>query len=164
VKLILGQGQTLKGRLVLYDAMSMKFRELKLRRDPACAGACSRIKGLIDYHEFCGMPNPHRDELDPHEVKAKIDRGDQFVFVDVREVQEYQTAQIKGTRLIPLGELPDRLSELDRSAEIVLHCKGGVRSAKALALLKENGFTNAKHMKGGILAWSDQVDPAVPKY
>jgi len=164
VKLILGQGQSLKGRLMLYDALNMKFRELKLRRDPACQGACSKVTGLIDYHEFCGMPNPHRDELEPREVKAKLDGEAPFVFVDVREPHEYQTARIAGTRLIPLGELPNRLHELDRQAEIILHCKGGVRSAKALALLKENGFTNAKHMKGGILAWSDQVDASVPKY
>ena len=164
VKLILGQGTTLKGRLLLYDALNMKFRELKLRRDPACADACSKIKGLIDYHQFCGMPNPHKDELEPKEIKAKLDAGDTFIFVDVREVHEYQTARIEGTRLIPLGELPARLGELHRDAEIVLHCKGGVRSAKALAILKENGFKDAKHMKGGILAWSDQVDPSVPKY
>jgi sulfur-carrier protein adenylyltransferase/sulfurtransferase len=165
VKLILGQGQSLKGRLMLYDALNMKFRELKLRRDPACpAGACTKIQGLIDYHQFCGMPNPYKDELEPREIKAKLDAGDAFTFIDVREPQEFQTARIAGTRLMPLGELPNRLAELDKGAEIVLHCKGGVRSAKALALLKENGFTNAKHMKGGILAWSDQVDAGVPKY
>jgi len=102
-------------------------------------------------------------DIDPTEVKARLDRGENFQFIDVREPHEYQIARIPGARLIPLGELPKRLNELDSSVEVVAHCKSGMRSAKAVDLLKQNGF-NARNMKGGILAWSDKVDPSVPKY
>jgi len=103
-------------------------------------------------------------DITPREVKAKQDRGDIFTFIDVREPNEYQICKIPGTVLIPLGDLPKRLNELDKQAEIIAHCKSGVRSGKAVDLLKQNGFQNARNMKGGILAWSDQVDPSVPKY
>jgi adenylyltransferase/sulfurtransferase len=165
VKLILGKGETLKGRLLLYDALNLKFRELKLRRDPDCAGQrCQKVRGLIDYHQFCGVPPAPTAELTPQEVKAKLDRADDFVLIDVREPHEWDICRIPGARLIPLGKLPEQLSALDRSREIVLHCKGGVRSAKALELLQANGFSNASHMKGGILAWSDLIDPSIPRY
>lgn len=171
VKLILGQGEPLKGRLMLYDALSMKFRELKLRRDPDCPPGepCSKIKGLIDYQEFCGIPKqapapPAVEELTPAEVKARLDRGDRFQFIDVREVHEHQICRIEAARLIPLGELPKRVNELDPAAEVVVHCKSGMRSAKAAALLREQGFARVWNMKGGILAWSDTVDASVPKY
>ncbi len=161
VKLILGIGQSLKGRLMLYDALDMKFRELKLRRDPACTWHDrSQPKSLIDYQQFCGVPS----EYEPREVKEKLDRGDRFVLVDVREPHEWQIGHIDAARLIPLGELPNRLGELDPSADIVVHCKAGGRSAKAVALLKEKGYRNVWNMKGGILLWSDQVDASVPKY
>jgi adenylyltransferase/sulfurtransferase len=161
VKLILGIGQSLKGRLMLYDALDMKFRELRLRRDPACAWHDrSQPKQLIDYLQFCGVPK----EYEPREVKAKLDRKDTFVLVDVREPHEWQIGRIEGAQLIPLGDLPSRLTELDPRAEIVVHCKMGGRSAKAAALLKEHGFGNVWNMRGGILLWSDQVDPTVPKY
>ena len=103
-------------------------------------------------------------DIEPKDVKAKLDRGDQFQFIDVREPHEYQICSIPGAKLIPLGELPKRLSELDPSSEIIAHCKSGMRSAKAVDLLKQSGFKKARNMKGGILAWSDQVDPSVPKY
>lgn len=172
VKLILGQGEPLQGRLMLYDALAMKFRELKLRRDPACPPGqpCTRIKGLIDYQEFCGIPKEPPQaaadiaEITAAEVKARLDRGERFEFIDVREVHEHQICRIEAARLIPLGELPKRLAEIDPAAEVVLHCKSGVRSAKAAALLRENGFAKVINMKGGILAWSDTVDPGVPKY
>jgi len=172
VKLILGIGEPLVGRLLLYDALGMRFRELKLRRNPECpvCGDHPTIKQLIDYQEFCGMPNreqthePVSGDIEPTEVKAKQDRGDDFVLVDVREPHEYQIARIPGSRLIPLGELPKRLNELDPNAEIVAHCKSGMRSAKAVDLLKQNGFKHVRNMKGGILAWSDKVDPRVAKY
>ena len=161
VKLILGIGQSLKGRLMLYDALDMKFRELRLRRDPACKWHDrSQPQTLVDYQQFCGISM----ELEPREVKAKLDRGDAFVLVDVREPHEWQMCRIDAAKLIPLGDLPARLSELDPSAEIVMHCKAGGRSAKAVALLKEKGFGNVWNMKGGILLWSDQVDASVPKY
>lgn len=170
VKLILGKGETLKGRLVLYDALNMKFRELKLRRDPECSGQCSKIHGLIDYQEFCGIPaqtpepvTSHTD-IEPREVKAKLDRGDKFAFIDVREPHEVQIATTGYAKLIPLGEVGKRLSELDPEGEIVVHCKSGVRSGKAADLLRQSGFKNVRNMKGGILAWSDQVDPKVAKY
>jgi molybdopterin/thiamine biosynthesis adenylyltransferase/rhodanese-related sulfurtransferase len=172
VKLILGIGQPLVGRLMLYDALGMKFRELKLRKSPECpiCGDHRTITKLIDYQEFCGIPNhapvetPVTGEIDVTELKAKQDRGDEFVLVDVREPHEYQIARIPGSVLIPLGELPKRLNELNPRDEIVMHCKMGGRSAKAVDLLKQNGFTKVINVKGGITAWSDKVDPSVPKY
>jgi molybdopterin/thiamine biosynthesis adenylyltransferase/rhodanese-related sulfurtransferase len=171
VKLILGIGEPLKGRLLLYDALGMKFRELKLRRNPECpmCGDHPTITKLIDYQEFCGIPQkaeekPVTGEIEVKEVKAKLDRGDDFVLVDVREPHEWQIGRIEGAKLIPLGEVPKRMHELDPEDEIVVHCKMGGRSAQAVEFLKQNGFTKARNMKGGILAWSDQVDPSVPKY
>jgi sulfur-carrier protein adenylyltransferase/sulfurtransferase len=171
VKLILGIGEPLKGRLLLYDALGMKFRELKLRRNPECpiCGDHPTITKLIDYHEFCGIPQkaeekPVAGDIEVKEVKAKLDRGDDFVLVDVREPHEWQIGRIAGAKLIPLGEVPKRMHELDPEEEIVVHCKMGGRSAQAVEFLKQHGFTRARNMKGGILAWSDQVDPSVPKY
>src|SRR3989442_4096014 len=174
VKLILGIGEPLVGRLLLYDALGMRFRELKLRKNPDCP-ICSdhrTITELIDYNQFCGIPAHEpapatgvaEGEIDPVEVKAKIDRGDPFVLIDVREPHEYQIAKIPYARLIPLGELPNRVNELNSADEIVAHCKSGMRSAKAVEFLKQAGFKKVKNMKGGILAWSDKVDPTVPKY
>ncbi len=172
VKLILGTGEPLVGRLLLYDALGMRFRELKLRRNPDCpvCGDHPTIHELIDYQQFCGVPNqPHEPvamegDIEPLEVKAKIDRGDPFVLIDVREPHEYQICRIPYARLIPLGDLPKRVNELDSADEIVAHCKSGVRSAKAVDFLKQAGFKKVRNMKGGILAWSEKVDPSVPKY
>lgn len=172
VKLILGIGDSLKGRLLLYDALGMKFRELKLRRDKECpvCGDNPTVTKLIDYQQFCGIKpmsnQPAADSavIDAVELKQKIDRGDKFVLLDVREVHEYQIAKIPGSILIPLGDLPKRLSELDKSADIVCQCKSGGRSQKAVDLLKQNGFQHVRNMTGGITAWSDKVDPSVPKY
>jgi len=172
VKLILGIGEPLVGRLMLYDALAMKFRELKLRRNPECpvCGDHPTIRELIDYNQFCGIPNQAHEavaaegDIDPVEVKAKIDRGDPFVLIDVREPHEYQICRIPYAKLIPLGDLPKRVNELDSADEIVAHCKSGMRSAKAVDFLKQAGFKKVRNMKGGILAWSDKVDPSVPKY
>lgn len=172
VKLILGIGTPLIGRLMLYDALNMKFRELKLRRNPECpiCGDHPTIKELIDYQEFCGIPQqapepaPVMGDISVTELKQRLDHGDQFQFIDVREPHEWQICRIPGTTLIPLGDLPKRLSELDPKAETIVHCKSGGRSGKAVELLKQNGFTNARNVVGGILAWSDQVDKSVPKY
>jgi molybdopterin/thiamine biosynthesis adenylyltransferase/rhodanese-related sulfurtransferase/molybdopterin converting factor small subunit len=172
VKLILGIGEPLIGRLVLYDALAMRFRELKLRRNPECpvCGDHPTITKLIDYQEFCGIPNqtheekPMEGDIEPTEVKAKIDRGDRFVLIDVREPHEYQICNIPQAKLIPLGDLPKRVNELNSADEIVAHCKSGMRSAKAVDFLKQAGFKKVRNMKGGILAWSDKVDPSVPKY
>jgi adenylyltransferase/sulfurtransferase len=172
VKLILGIGEPLIGRLVLYDALAMRFRELKLRRNPECpvCGDHPTITKLIDYQEFCGIPNqPHQEahmegDIEATEVKAKIDRGDHFVLIDVREPHEYQICKIPQAKLIPLGDLPKRVNELNSADEIVAQCKSGMRSAKAVDFLKQAGFKKVRNMKGGILAWSDKVDPSVPKY
>ena len=172
VKIILGIGETLKNRLLLYDALGMKFRELKLRRDPACpvCGDHPTVTKLIDYQQFCGVkPAPTQasaaaDQIDVTEVKAKLDRGEKFTFIDVREPHEYQIARIPGARLIPLGDLPKYLPEFSPAEEIVVHCKSGGRSQKAVDAMKASGFQNVRNMTGGITAWSDKVDPAVPKY
>ncbi len=174
VKLILGKGEPLVGRLLLYDALAMRFRELKLRRNADCpvCGDHPPIRELIDYEQFCGIPRHEPApqpglsewEIDPVEVKAKMDRGERFVLIDVREPHEYQICRIPGARLIPLGELPRRVHELDSADEIIAHCRSGVRSAKAVDFLRQAGFRKVKNMKGGILAWSDKVDPSVPKY
>jgi len=173
VKIILGIGETLKNRLLLYDALGMKFRELKLRRDKNCpvCGDHPTVTKLIDYQEFCGVRPQVAEQtaspsgvIDPMEVKQKLDRGDNFTLIDVREPHEYQIARIPGAKLIPLGELPKHLNELDPDAEIVMHCKSGARSQKAVDLLKANSFSNVRNMIGGITAWSDKVDPTVPKY
>ncbi len=172
VKLILGTGEPLVGRLMLYDALAMRFRELKLRRNPECpaCGDHPTITKLIDYQEFCGLGRGQEEvvettgDIEPVEVKQKIDRGDSFVLIDVRETHEHQICNIPFAKLIPLGELPKRVNELNTTDEIVAHCKSGVRSAKAVDFLKQSGFKRVRNMKGGILAWSDKVDPSVPKY
>jgi sulfur-carrier protein adenylyltransferase/sulfurtransferase len=175
VKLILGKGEPLVGRLLLYDALAMRFRELKLRKNPDCpvCGTHPTVTKLIDYQQFCGIPHQEPKpvsettnewEIDPVEVKQKMDRGDSFVLIDVREPHEYQICRIPNSKLIPLGELPKRVNELDTADEIVAHCKSGMRSAKAVEFLKQAGFRKVKNMKGGILAWSDKVDAGVPKY
>ncbi len=171
VKIILGVGETLKNRLLLYDSLNMRFREVKLRRDRNCpvCGDHPTITKLIDYQEFCGIRPPANQPatdgvIEPTEVKAKLDRGDRFTLIDVREPYEYQIARIAGAKLIPLGDLPKRLNELDPDAEVVAHCKSGARSQKAVDLLKQSGFRKVRNMTGGILAWSDKVDQSVPKY
>jgi sulfur-carrier protein adenylyltransferase/sulfurtransferase len=174
VKLILGIGEPLIGRRVLYDALAMRFRELKLRKNPECpvCGDHPTITKLIDYQEFCGIPQHEpapapgvkEGEIGPVEVKAMLDRHDPFVLLDVREPHEFQICRIPGSKLIPLGELPKHVNELDTAVEIVAHCKSGVRSGKAVDFLRKAGFRKVKNMTGGILAWSDKVDPSVPKY
>jgi len=178
VKLILGIGEPLVGRLLLFDALGMRFRELKLRKNPDCpiCGDHRTITKLIDYHQFCGVPQqtpqetPKQEakvtesEIEVTEVKEKLDRGDDFVLIDVREPHEYQICNIPAAKLIPLGEVGKRLGELDPEADIVIHCKSGMRSARACGILKAAGFKHVRNMKGGILAWSDQVDSSVPKY
>ena len=177
VKLILGIGTPLVGRLLLYDALGMKFRELKLRKNPECpvCGDHRTITKLIDYHQFCGVPQPgaqpvveeakvNEGEIDVVELKQKLDRGDKFVLIDVREPHEYKICNIPGAKLIPLGEFPQHVGEFDKDADIVIHCKSGMRSAKACGFLRQNGFQHVRNVVGGILAWADKVDPSVPKY
>ena len=173
IKLILGSGQPLIGRLLLYDALQMRFRELKLRRDPDCpiCGDHPTIHALIDYDQFCGVVPTHAQpatsgvpEITAEQLKAKIDRGEDLFLLDVREPNEFQICRIAGSTLIPLGELPQRTGELDRNREMVVHCKVGARSAKAVSLLQDRGFTRVSNLKGGILAWIDRVDPSLSKY
>lgn len=171
IKLILGTGDLLVGRLLLFDALSMRFRELKLRKNPECpvCGPHPTVTRLIDYYEFCGIrgeesaPTVPVPEIEPRELKARLDRGDDLFILDVREPHEFQICNLRG-HLIPLGELARRAHELDSSREIVAHCRSGKRSAEAVDFLRKAGFRKIWNLKGGILAWSDQVDPSVPKY
>jgi molybdopterin/thiamine biosynthesis adenylyltransferase/rhodanese-related sulfurtransferase len=173
IKLILGQGDPLVGRLLLVDALSMKFRELRLRKNPDCpvCGTNRTITALIDYDEFCGIrgveaaPTPGGDlsEISVEELKKKLDNKDDIFILDVREPHEYQICNLNGY-LIPLNDLPKRIAELDSSREIIAHCKMGGRSAKAVAFLKQSGFTKVHNLTGGITAWAERIDPKMPKY
>ena len=174
VKLIVGIGEPLIGRLLHFDALKMKFREFKLRKDPKCP-VCSEnptITELIDYETFCGIPQAAAaeaaelpvPEISVEQLKAKQDAGEKFVLLDVREQYEYDIARIPGSKLIPLGELHSRLSELDTADEIVIHCKSGYRSSNALRELQAAGFGKLWNVEGGILAWADRIDPSVAKY
>ena len=172
LKLIIGKGEPLIGRLLLFDALAMKFRELKLRKNPECpvCGEHPTLTKLIDYAEFCGVRGEEGPttvtnvpEITPKELKTRLDRGDDIYILDVREPHEYQICNING-HLIPLGELSKRVHELDSSREIVTHCKSGKRSAEAVEFLRGAGFRKISSLKGGILGWSDEVDPTVPKY
>jgi sulfur-carrier protein adenylyltransferase/sulfurtransferase len=172
IKLILGIGEPLVGRLLLFDALAMHFRELKLRKNPNCAicGPNRTINKLIDYEEFCGIRGEETPavtngiaEITPRDLKTRLDRGDDLFILDVREPHEYQICNLHGT-LIPLGDLPRRVSELDSSREIVAHCRSGKRSADAIDFLQKAGFRKLLNLKGGILAWADDVDHSMPKY
>ena len=172
LKLIIGKGESLVGRLLLFDALAMRFRELKLRKNPDCpaCGTHPTITKLIDYAEFCGVrgeeapaPQTSGPEITPRDLKARLDRGDDLYILDVREPHEYQICNLNG-HLIPLGDLSKRASELDSSREIVAHCRSGKRSAEAVEFLQRAGFRKVLNLKCGILAWSDEVDPSVPKY
>jgi adenylyltransferase/sulfurtransferase len=171
IKLILGQGEPLIGRLLLVDALGMNFRELKLRKNPDCpaCGVHPTIRKLIDYNEFCGIRGEEKPvetgvpEIQVEELKRRLDQGENIFVLDVREPHEYQICNIGGY-LIPLGDLPKRVNELDTSREIVAHCRSGVRSAKAVNFLRQAGFKKVSNLAGGILAWADRVDPKMPKY
>jgi adenylyltransferase/sulfurtransferase len=172
IKLILGEGDTLIGRLLLFDALKMKFRELKLRRNPECplCGESPTITKLIDYDAFCGVaPQPVEVsdwEVAPAQLKAELDSGRRITIIDVREPHEWQISNLSayGSRLIPLGEFASRVGELNPDDDIVVQCKLGGRSAKAYETLKQSGFRKIRNLKGGIIAWADQVDPTLQKY
>ena len=172
IKLILGKGRTLIGRLLLFDALDLKFRELKLRKNPECpvCGAHPSVTKLIDYEQFCGIrgeehvPETKVPEITAPEVKKMMDERKPFVLVDVREPHEFQICRIPGSTLIPLGDVPKRMHELSSADEIVVHCRSGIRSAQAVELLMKAGFRKIHNLKGGVLAWADQVDPTMPKY
>ncbi len=167
IKLILGHGESLVGRLLYFDASKMKFREFNVRRDPHCpvCGESPSITEPIDYADFCGVKaNPSIRAISVQELKSKLETNGAVVVVDVREPFEYEIAHIEPSKLVPLGELPERLGELDRSKEIVALCHTGVRSALAVDLLQEAGFANAFNLTGGIEAWATEIDPAMPRY
>jgi len=173
LKLALGQGSTLVGRLLLFNALDMKFKELKLRRDPQCpiCGDKPSIKELIDYEMFCGIPqevpataaNP--DEVTVQEMKKALENPSLGIrVIDVREPDEYEICHVRGVPQIPLSVLNQRFTELNPNQQLYIHCKSGVRSMKALNFLREQGFKYVKSVKGGILAWADEIDSTVAKY
>jgi molybdopterin/thiamine biosynthesis adenylyltransferase/rhodanese-related sulfurtransferase len=174
IKLIVGKGRSLVGRLLLFNALEMTFDELKIQRNPHCpvCGKNPTITTLVDYDQFCGIGRGNEggvamngsEEMTVKQLKARMDRKDKFTLVDVREPSEYEIAQIPGAVLIPLAEVAVRANELDTADDIIVHCRSGVRSAKAIQVLKQLGFKKLTNLKGGILAWSDEIDPAVPKY
>jgi adenylyltransferase/sulfurtransferase len=175
IKLILGKGEPLIGRLLLVDALGMRFRELKLRKNPDCpaCGTHRTVTKLIDYNEFCGIRGEETSqekhveagvpEIQVEELKRRLDAGENLFVLDVREPHEYQICHLNG-HLIPLGDLPKRVHELDSSREIVAHCRSGIRSAKAVTFLQQAGFKKVHNLAGGILAWADRVDPKMAKY
>lgn len=175
VKLILGKGVPLIGRLLLYDALQMSFQEFKVRRNPRCpmCGDNPSIKQLIDYDQFCGIrgqetpisaPVSEGWETTVEELKGRLDRQENVFILDVRNPEEFQICRIPGSVLIPLPELPHRIGELDSSREMIVHCKSGMRSQKAVNFLREAGFKRLKNLKGGILAWAQKIDPSMPTY
>jgi adenylyltransferase/sulfurtransferase len=174
IKLILGNGEPLIGRLLLVDALNMRFRELKLRKNPDCpmCGTHPSINQLIDYQQFCGIVPEAAQEKDVKngipqmtvkELKRRLDAGQDLQLIDVREPYEYQIAQIGG-KLIPQNDVPQRLGEIDREREVVVHCRSGARSQRIAEFLKQNGYTKVANLAGGILAWSDEIDPRIQKY
>ena len=169
IKLIIGEGEPLIGRLLLFDALKLKFRELKLHKDPRCpiCGDNPVIHELIDYEEFCGITvgenfNEH-DIISVNELKRKLDAGEDIFILDVREPHEYEISNLNGY-LIPLNDLPERINELDSSKEMVVHCKMGGRSAQAVEFLKQSGFKKVKNLTGGINAWAEKIDRTIPVY
>jgi adenylyltransferase/sulfurtransferase len=174
VKLILGNGSPLIGRLLLYDALQMRFQEFKVRRNPKCplCGDHPTITKLIDYEQFCGVrgqetparPAAEGDEMTVQELKNRLDKGGPVFILDVRNPEEYHICRLPGSKLLPLPELGRRFAELDPGQEMVVHCKSGVRSAKAIQFLRQQGFRKLKNLKGGILAWATHVDPTMPTY
>ena len=176
IKLILGVGESLVGRFLLFDALKLRFRELKVRKDPDCpvCGEHPTVTQLIDYEQFCGITQTataaatssteDADEATVEELKTRLDRHESFLLLDVREPQEFEICRIPGSVLIPLGDLPSRLFELEGRDDMIVHCKSGVRSGKAVKLLREAGYSKARNLKGGILAWINRIDPTLPKY
>jgi len=174
IKLVLGEGDPLIGRLLLFDALKMRFRELKLRKDPECA-LCSEhatIKELIDYEQFCGLPRQEPvaasrsgvPTISPEELKALLDKKEDVYILDVREPQEWNIAHLEKAKLIPLGELPQAMNQLSSADDIVVHCRSGPRSARAVQFLMEMGFRKVRNLEGGILAWAERIDPSMPRY
>jgi len=165
IKLILGVGEPLIGRLLHFEALKMKFRELKLRRDPQCpvCGDAPTITAPIDYEQFCGIA-ADVPAISVHDLKRKRDAREAIQLIDVREPFEFEIARIDGAKLIPLGQLANRLHELKQNGQTVVHCHTGMRSAQAVQMLRQTGFTNVYNLEGGIDAWANEIDPAMQKY
>ncbi len=175
VKIILGKGDTLAGRLLLFDALEMRFREMRVKKDPSCpvCGDNPSITEPIDYQQFCGAGSRSAGDgqnepqspwdIEPRDLRDRIESGVEFTLVDVRQAHEYEICNLSG-QLIPLDELPRRYGELDRNAAIIVHCKLGGRSAKAVQFLRDQGFANVSNLRGGITAWSKEIDPSLPTY
>ena len=177
IKLILGLGDSLAGRLLMFDALRMRFRELKLSRDPECpvCGDNPSVTQLIDYERFCGIEPDEKgsasmsmeeSELTVVQLKEALDRGDQITLIDVREPYEWDIGNLgpQGAKIIPLGELPRRFGEIDSSSDVVVYCRSGARSGRAADFLRGQGFVRVRNLEGGILAWSDEIDPSIPRY
>jgi adenylyltransferase/sulfurtransferase len=177
LKLLLGIGDTLAGRILMFDALRMKFRELRLKRDPECpvCGDSPTVTELIDYEQFCGLqPNEKgpgemesdATELSVTDLKEIVDSGEKVTLIDVREPYEWSIGNLEpeGAKLIPLGELPQRVAEIDPNSDVVVYCRTGARSARAADFLREQGFTKVRNLEGGIRAWSEEIDPSIPKY
>lgn len=171
IKLLLGIGEPLVGRLLLYNALDMRFREMKLRKDPECpiCGEHPSITELVDYQQFCGInPQAERGETDfdisPRDLKARLDAGDNLFLLDVREQNEWNIVHLDGAKLIPVNTVTQHANELSTADEIVIYCKGGVRSARALNELRQLGFRKLLNLRGGITAWAEEVDPSLPRY
>lgn len=174
IKIIIDQGNPLIGRLLFFEALPMKFRELKLKKDPDCpvCGTNPTIKKLIDYEEFCGVKNNGEDseevdtslEITTHELKKMMDEKKSFTLIDVREPHEYQICRIKGSLLVPLATIANQINKLDQTGEIITYCYKGQRSYKAANFLKEMGFGRVRSLDGGIIAWSQDIDPKIPTY
>jgi adenylyltransferase/sulfurtransferase len=177
IKLILGAGESLIGRLLLFDALMLRWRELKLHKNPDCpvCGERRTVTTLVDYEEFCGIPQAiaadaaERDalvEITASELKERLDDGEPITIIDVREPHEWEIANLEahGARLIPIGQFAERMHELNSADPIVVHCRSGARSAKAFRQLHAAGFRRIWNLKGGILAWTEQVDPTLPRY
>ncbi len=172
IKLLLGIGEPLIGRLLHYDALNMTFKTFKIRRDPkwAIGAPHPTITGLIDYEQFCGVrggpttAQPTGSEITAEQLKQRIDAGENLFVLDVRNPNEFQICRIPGTVLVPLPELPNRFAEVPKDRQVIVHCKSGMRSAKAIEFLKSQGFTNLANLSGGILAWAEKVDPGMPRY
>ncbi|MEK6986607.1 MAG: rhodanese-like domain-containing protein, partial [Candidatus Thermoplasmatota archaeon] len=171
IKVLLGKGDTLVGRLLVFAAMRMKFRELKLRKNPDCAicGTNPTVKELIDYEEFCGLNAPSEQvseeyQISPGELKARLDNGGEVVLLDVREHMEWEINRLEGAILMPVAQVPNRVNELSTADDIVVYCKSGVRSARITNFLRELGFRKVKNLVGGIDEWADRIDPDMPRY
>jgi adenylyltransferase/sulfurtransferase len=167
IKLALGEGEPLIGRFLVFDALAMRFRELKLRRDPGCpvCGDAPTITTVLDYDEYCdGIVTEDPDKVTVEELKERMDRRADFVLVDVREPSEHDICRIPGAQLIPLGQLSERFGEIPRDREVILHCRSGIRSARAAHFLRGRGYQNVHNLEGGILAWIDRIDQSQHKY